>query len=418
MRVLYVIPSLAPRYGGPSVYCFALCRELVRRGHQVSIFTTNIDGDRRMDVPLGQPVLDEGVKIHYFPGWIYPREYTFSLPLWRALRERTQQFDVAHIYSMYSFSNTAAAHCCWKYGVPYLLHPHGSLDPYLRRRHRWRKWMYTTLFLNRGFQRAGAVLFNSAEEMRLAADWSGLNWPSSNGRRAPRKVVVYVGVEDEWFQEPSSAARERFWRKFPHLAGHRLVVFFGRLNFKKGLDILAQAFALVGRQREDVHLVLAGPDNEGYGEKVREWLKEGAVLEKTTFTGPLVGEERFVVLHQAEVFVLPSYTENFGAAVAEAMACAVPVVISDQVNIYPEVKQAGAGLVVPCDARRTAEALETLLRNSALGRQMGAQGRRWAQQHLTWEAVGGQMVRLYEQVIRERIAPEALPKPVEEHTVL
>src|SRR2546427_8994616 len=141
----------------------------------------------------------------------------------------------------------------------------------------------------------------------------------------------------------------------------RLVVFFGRLNFKKGLDILARAFARVGSAREDVHLVLAGPDSEGYVHKVRGWLKEGGVLEKTTYTGPLAGEDRFALMHAAEVFVLPSYTENFGAVVAEAMACAVPVVISDQVNIWPEGAQAGAGLVVRCDPKETAQALLALL---------------------------------------------------------
>ncbi len=399
MRILQVVASLAPRYGGPSVSCPALCRELVRRGHQVSIYTTNVDGDRLMDVLLDQPVFDQGVEVRYFPAWIYPREYKFSLPLWRALRERIRQFDVAHIYSVYGFSNTAAAHCCWKYGVPYLLHPHGSLDPYLRRRHRWRKWLYTTLFVSRSFQRAGAVLFNSAEEMRLAADWSGLRWASDNGRQTPKKVVAYVGVEDEWFQDPNPAAQERFWKKFPHLAGRRLVVFFGRLNFKKGLDILARAFALVAREREDAHLVLAGPDNAGYGQRVRKWLQEGGVIEKTTFIGPLVGEERFVFLHHAEVFVLPSYTENFGAAVAEAMACGVPVVISDQVNIYPEVKQAGAGLVVRCDPQETAKALLTLLDNPALGKEMGRRGRRLAEKRMTWRAVGDQLIRVYQELI-------------------
>lgn len=379
--------------------CPALCRELVRRGHEVAIYTTNVDGDLLLDVPLGQPIFQKGIEIWYFPGWVQPREYKLSPPMWRALREKIQSFDLVHVYSVYGFPTAAATHFCRIHGRPYLLHPHGSLDPYLRRRHRFRKWLYTKLLLQRSFRHASAILFNSSEEMRLAGDWPGLNLPAANGRSAPKKFVAYVGVEDEWFEEANPAARERLMRKFPQLNLRRLVVFFGRLNFKKGLDILARAFARVARDREDLHLVLAGPDSQGYGQKVRGWLKEGGVLEKTTYTGPLAGEDRFALMHAAEVFVLPSYTENFGAAVAEAMACAVPVVISDRVNIWPEVAQVGAGQVVRCDPQETAQALLTILDDPARGKEMGQRGRRLVAEKMTWRKVGEQMVEVYQEIL-------------------
>jgi len=417
MRILQVIASLATRYGGPSVACPAMCRELAHRGHEVSIYTTNVDGNQLMDVPLGQPVSRGGVEVCYFPGWTVPREYKLSPPLWRVLKERIPQFDIVHIYSMYIFSATAAAHLCRKHGVPYLLHPHGCLDPYLLGRHSFRKRLYTALFERRNFQHAAAILFNSDEEMRLATNWLERHLSSNSLRRLPLRRVVPVGVEQEWLSAVSPEARERFRRRYPQLTGRRIVLFFGRLNFKKGMDILARAFVEVAREHRDVHLVLAGPDNEGYGAKVREWLKSGGVLENATFTGPLSGEERFAVLQEAELLVLPSYTENFGQAVAEAMACAVPVVISDRVNIWPEVKGAGAGLVVGCDARQTAEALLALLRNRELGKQMGARGRRWVEENLTWRAIGGQLIRIYEEIISEAAAQGALREPREQHTV-
>lgn len=383
--------------------CPALCQELARRGQEVSIYTTNVDGNRLLDVPLKQAVVKEGVEIRYFSGWRYPWEYKSSLPLLFALREKIQTVDVVHIYSMYIFSSTVAAHYCRKYRVPYLLHPHGSLDPYLRRRHALRKWVYERLFEVRNFQHAAAILFNCREEMRLAADWPGLQFRCTDGERVRKKVVVPVGVEDGWLKGPSPTCSQRFKRKFPHLAGRRIVVFFGRLNFKKGLDVLARAFSQVAREREDIHLVLAGPDQGGYGQKVREWLREGGVLEKATFTGSLVGEDRFAVLREAEVFVLPSYTENFGQSVAEAMACAVPVVISDRVNIWPEVQEARAGLVVGCEPQETAQALWALLENPALGREMGERGRRLVEEKLTWKVVGEQMIQLYQNIARGRV---------------
>ena len=418
MRILHVIASLAPRYGGPSVACPAMCRELARRGHEVSIYTTNVDGDQWLDVPLNQPVVNEGVEVRYFPGLTFPREYKLSLPLGQALRRKIPTVDLVHVYSMYIFSATVAAHYCRKYRVPYVLHPHGCLDPYLLRRHAVRKQLYTSAFERRNFRHAAAILFNSTEEMRLAENWLDRQLPPNSGRQLLIRRVVPVGVEEGCFIPAAPAAWKRFHERFPALAGRRIVLFFGRLSFKKGMDILARAFGEVARGFHDAHLVLAGPDTEGYGAKVREWLKADGVLEKATFTGALAGEEKFAALQEAEVFVLPSYAENFGQAVAEAMACAVPVVISDRVNIWPEVKQAGAGLVVGCDAQETAQAILTLLDNPGLGKQMGARGRRWVEDNLTWQVIGGQLVRVYQETVSATVARNALREPLEQGTGL
>jgi glycosyltransferase involved in cell wall biosynthesis len=401
MRILQVVATLAPRQGGPSVACPELSRELVRQGHHVSIYASNVDGLGKLNVPLDRPVMDDGVEVHYFRGWSEPSRYMFSASMWSALRDTVATFDVVHIYSIYGFSSSAAAYWCRKRGVPHLVHPHGSLDPFLRRRHRPRKWIHEKLLAERDYRKATGVLFNSAEEMRLASDWPGLK--ISRDGKAPKRFVVPVGLDPRWLQEPDAAAGERLRNQFPELRGRRLVVYFGRINFKKGLDILARAFAKVARDRQDVRLVLAGPDTEGYGDKVRGWLAEGGVLEKATFTGLLEGDLRFAALQQADVFALTSYTENFGQVVAEAMASRVPVLISDQVNIWPEVKQSDAGIVVRCDVEATADALRTMLADPVRGREMGANGRRWTSEHLPWSVVAAQMARAYEDIAGDRV---------------
>jgi glycosyltransferase involved in cell wall biosynthesis len=406
MKILQVVTTLAPSMGGPSIACPELSQELVRQGYQVSIYASDVDGSGHLNVPLGRPVLDKGVEIRYFRGLSWPGGYMFSPGMWRELRETVADFDVVHIYSVYGFSCSAAAYWCRKRCVPYIVHPHGSLDPFLRRRHRPRKWLHAKLLAERDFRRAAGVLFNSDEEMRLASDWSGLKMPRRRAGEAPKQFVVPVGIDPRWLREPDAAAGERFRSKYSALMARRLVVYFGRINFKKGLDILARSFAKVARDREDLHLVLAGPDTEGYGQKVRAWLTESGVLEKATFTGLLEGEDRFAALQQADVFALPSYTENFGQAVAEAMASGVPVVISDQVNIWPEVKRASAGLVVPCDAEATAQALRYILDDPEKGRQMGSNGRQWVAEHLPWRVVAAEMANAYGEIVRDHAARE------------
>jgi glycosyltransferase involved in cell wall biosynthesis len=320
--------------------------------------------------------------------------------MWRALRKNIEKFDIVHSWSVYSFSATATAYWCRKRNIPHMVFPHGSVDPFLLRRNRPRKWLYTKLFAERDYRRASAVLFNSAEEMRLALDWPGLKVPEGYTGHTPRRFVVPVGIDPSWLQEPDAAAGMRLREKFPALKGRRLIVCLGRINFKKGLDILAQTFAQLARDRDDLHLVLAGPDSEGYGRLVSRLLTAGGVREKTTFTGPVAGEERLAVMQQAEIFALPSYTENFGGVVTEAMASKVPVVISDRVNIWPDVLKAEAGLVVPCDVQATVEAVRSILDDPARGRKMGINGRRWVAEHLPWEIVAAQMVRAYEETLR------------------
>lgn len=389
MRILHVIASLAPRYGGPSQACLELCRELAGRGECVALYTTNIDGREQLQVPLEEPVWKDGVEIRYFPVQT-PRYYKFSLPLARALRAAIPTYDIVHIHSLYLFPSTVTAAYCRQFGVPYLVRPHGTLDPYLLRRHRGRKWLYEQLFEWRNLNQAAAIHFTSAEEQELTQPL---------GLRAPG-VVVANGIYCRDYQvlPPPGTFRARW----PETQGKQILLFLGRLHFKKGLDLLVQAFGQIGRKRSDVHLVLAGPDDDGYGTQVRRWLEAEGVLEKATFTGMLQGREKLAAFRDAALFVLPSYTENFGIAVVEAMASGLPVVISNKVNIWREVMTAKAGFVTKCDVREISDTLGTLLDNLLVGKEMGQRGRQLVSQQFSWETVGAQMGEIYRGLLAQR----------------
>lgn len=384
MHILHVISSVAPRYGGPSKAVLEMCRELVRRGEHAEIYTTNVDVDRYLDVPLERPVEVDGVPITYFPVDVL-NLYKISRPLAGALRSSIPDFDIVHVHSLYQFPATVAAFYCRRYGVPYIVRPHGTLDPFLYRRHRMRKWLYETLWERRNLAAAAAVHFTAEEEMELAGSL-GLRF---------RGVVVPLGVDLE--ERPGPTCRlSQYW---PETAGKKVILFLGRINFKKGLDILARAFGEIVRKRDDVHLLLAGPDSEGYGSQVCHWLKEEGVLHKTTFSGMLSGDRKGAALAESAMFVLPSYTENFGIAVVEAMAAGLPVVISSKVNIWRDVLQGGAGMVVDPQAHPTAEAMNLLLDDPATAARMGERGRRLARKHFSWDAAGARLADLYRQIV-------------------
>jgi glycosyltransferase involved in cell wall biosynthesis len=178
-----------------------------------------------------------------------------------------------------------------------------------------------------------------------------------------------------------------------------IVLFLGRLHFKKGLDLLISAFDTLRRRVPDAQLLIAGPENDDYGLKVRGWVRKRGLDGAVHFVGPLHGTDVVQAYVDADVFALPSYTENFGMTVVEAMACALPVVVSDQVNIHAEVTGAGAGFVTRCDADEVAGALKALLCDAGRRRAMGDAGRRLVQERYTWPAIVGTLTKEYEAII-------------------
>jgi glycosyltransferase involved in cell wall biosynthesis len=365
-----------------------MARAVAQLGHEVSIYTTNQDGAGALAVPVGQPVWQDGVEIRYFPIHA-PRFWSASLPLAIGLRHKIPGADLVHIHSLYLFHNLVAGHFCRQYGIPYLVRPHGTLDPFIHRRHRGRKRLMETWFENRNLRQAAAIHFTTGEEQRLATPFT-LGTPG---------LVVPLGINlDEFAAMPEPGS---FRRRHPEIGDKPIILFFGRINFKKGLDILAKAFGVVARQRQDVRLVIAGPDNEGWGARVRAWLKEAGALDRTTFTGMLLGPDKLAVWRDASLFVLPSYSENFGLAVIEAMAAGLPVIISDQVNIWPEVGNAGAGRVIPCEAAALADQILKLLANPDAARAMGRQGRWLVEERFSWPRIACRLAEAYVRIINE-----------------
>lgn len=379
-KILHVIASLAPRYGGPSEACLGLCRELARIGHCPTIYTTDIDGRGRFDTSSIANLAHDGVMIRCFPVQT-PWTLRWSAPLAKALREEISAYDIVHVHSMYVFTSLVTTHYARKYNIPYLVWPHGAMDPYIFERHRLRKSILEFLFERQNFASASAVHFNAREEMELA---------SSTGFEF-KGVVVPYGVDVADFYPPSERS----------LRPKKSILFLGRLNFKKGLDLLARAFGSLARSRKDLELIIAGPDENNYQSKVKSWLAEEGVDGNCTFVGMLRGKKRLAAFQNADLFVLPSYSENFGIAVAEAMATGLPVVISDRVNIWREIAYAGAGLVVRCDAAELARALSTLLDNPELRRSMGERGRQLVERSFTWRIVAKELANLYEQILTD-----------------
>lgn len=396
MRILHVIPTLRLADGGPTKALLEMCAYLNGAGHQTAIYTTDLDGDGGRSL-AGQA---DDLDVTFFPVRA-PKSLKFSPALANALSRNVAGFDIVHINSLYLFPSTIAAYYARRHGKPYIIRPHGTLDPYIFARHRKRKYLYEILFERRNLRHAAAVHFTSLEEMQLAGS-SGLPF---------RGVVVPLGARLP--DHNLANAREKLARWYPQTRDKHLVLYLGRLNFKKGLDLLAKAFGEVCRNRHDAHLLIAGPDNEGYRPQVEKWLQDEGAAEHATLAGMVTGEKKAALLQGADLMVLPSYSENFGNAVVEAMASELPVIISNKVNIWREVQEGGAGAVINCSAEELATEIHSLLDNATLRRNMGKRGKQLVAQKFTWEIAGAQLVALYRSVLQGEPTPFSSPRSLD-----
>jgi glycosyltransferase involved in cell wall biosynthesis len=383
-KVLHVIPSVGPLRGGPSAMVRQLAGSLARSGIETHIATTNDDGPEKLHVRCGEPVVQDGVTYWYFPRQV--RFYTISWPLSVWLSNHVSNFDLLHIHALFSFAAIPASYWATRRGVPYIVRPLGTLNEWgMTHRRPWLKKASFRLLESRILKRAALVHYTSDQE-RHEAETLGVTAASA---------VIPIGLPDSSTEGFAGAFR----RRYPQLRGRRIILFLSRLDQKKGLDLLLRAFADVRRRVPNASLVIAGDGQREFVGQIKSDAKALGIAADIVWTGFLAGEDKQAALAEADVFALPSYSENFGMAVAECMAARLPVVISDQVGIHQEVSEARAGLVVPCDAAKLADALVALLTNDSLRDTLGAGGERLARGQYSSDAVTRTLIGVYNEVV-------------------
>ncbi len=387
---MHVIPGLAARTGGAAFSVVASARALQRLGHSVTIYTTDAATPAHSRVARGGITQDEmpphadELDIRMFPVRA-PYRLAYAPALRRALAGDIAGHDFVHIHSLFLYPQYAAYREAWRAGVPYVVSPHGALDPYLRQRGRLRKSVVETLWQRRMLLRAAAIHVTSDEEQRQIAE---------TGIRT-RAIVVPNAVDFEAFASPPepSLFRDRF------LGGSNapLVLYHGRLSEKKGLDILIDAFASVRVEFSDARLAIVGPDDEALSRPLAEQARRLGVADAVVFTGMLRDARLADALAAADVWAMPSHGENFGVAVVEALAAGLSVVTSLYVNIANEIAAAGAGVIADLTAGAFAQAIAALLRQPDQRAALRGRAQEFAERY-SWQTAGERMFALYESV--------------------
>ena len=382
MKVLHVIPSVAPRYGGPSQAILEMTQALRTSGLDARIATTDADGAGRLPVALGREIDYQGVPTTFFARQ-FSEAYKYSRPLAQWLDARANEFDIIHIHAVFSHACLTAGRAARNHGVPYIVRPLGTLDPWSLGQKRWRKRLFWHLGVDKLLGKATAIHYTAPDERDLAEKALGLQ----------RGVVIPLGLSfDVSASEPAATFRARY----PALSDNPYLLVLARLHPKKGQDLLIEALAPLLREPDLAgwRLVLAGDGATDYKARLQALITSKGLKEKVIFAGWLDGAQKAAALQNASLLVLASHQENFGLCVIESLACGVPVLVSEGVNLAPAVKQAGVGWVSALAVEGLRENLAHILRAPAQRQAMKSTARTFAETY-RWPRIAQELQALY-----------------------
>lgn len=392
MKVLHVIPSLSPRHGGPSLALPAMASSLVRAGVQVDVVTTDDDGPgcRLPDAGSGAWISRDGWRVRFFPK--QTEFYKVSLPLLFWLLRHVRDYDVVHVHAVFSFSTVAAGWAARLAGIPFIVRPLGTLNVWgMKNRRRWLKGASFRL-LDRPILNAAAAIHCTSDQEAGEVSRLGLRSPA---------VVLPLGFETGGFHAlPSRQEMESRW---PAMHGREVLLFLSRLDEKKGVECLIDAFAKIRVAFPQSVLMLAGGGAPEYVGALKQ--RAAPLGDSVVWAGHVEGDAKRTLLGGADVFMLPSRSENFGIALLEAMASGLPCITTPGVALAHDEGCREALVVTPVDdAAALAEAcmdlLGSLSRREALSRQA-----RQAAQAFSSEVMASRLRDLYQRFIPSSSSP-------------
>jgi glycosyltransferase involved in cell wall biosynthesis len=380
---LHVIPSVSLSDGGPSYAVFAFARAAQLAGAETVIVTTGHD----------EPAQDNGIKCVRFDRNFEPYKISFSLRHW--LDRHVREFDLVHIHALFSFSSRAAARAAQKKGVPYVIRPLGVLNRWgltNRRRLLKRFWLqFSELPI---LKNAAAIHYTSQAE-REEAGMIG------EGIAQLPSFIVPIPVKQPVAGSWEHGVKNSFSDRFPSAIGKKVVLFLARLDEKKGLDLLLRAFAELKREHADSALVIAGTGRPEFVDALHDQANSLGIADDIIWTGFLNGADKASAFSAATVFVLPSYSENFGIAAAEALAAGVPTLLSDQVAIARDAENADAAVVVCPEAAAFAAAMKQLLGNPSRREELARNAKLFARHAFSSERVSELLVSEYHKILNQ-----------------
>jgi glycosyltransferase involved in cell wall biosynthesis len=397
LKILFAHRSYYPSFkeGGDTMILYDIATELAKMGEEVTVCVTNSNADEDLTPEhLGIKNI-EGVKVCTFPRsknkigkWLrYSREWL------KYMRYHIHEYDIVHIWSIFSFTSIATAFLAWKANKPFIVSPQANFSPFSLKKNKLIKLVYLKTIEFFTLRKAVGFQCNTKYDALWAKD-QGI--PSN-------KIlsIVSYGIRD--FVELWEPKKQK---------PERMFLFMGRLDPIKGLDFLLQVIkSLVHEKKEECKLILIGSITSGYEEIFKKMVTQynlDAYVEHKGFADNHLKND---LLQKTSALILPSYTESFGLVVVEAMAMGIPVSISDQCNVREHVEKARCGYVLPHKIEPWVSALTQLLNEPQKGQEMGLRGREYFQEYLTVRSCAEGLKTNYQGILHGAGRKINIPEP-------
>jgi glycosyltransferase involved in cell wall biosynthesis len=376
MYILHITSSYYPAVldGGPIKSVHGLCKSLVKLGNYVLVITTNIEGrDTVMDVPLCREVEIDGVQVIYFPSYIFKR-FAYSKEMREYLNENISRFDMVHIHGAYQLPSYFASRASVKFSIPYIFTPRGMLmRDAIVKKNSFLKKIWISIIEKRNVKDAYKVHATSSLESSDIVDQFKIDYDNiiniPNGVEIPNNLFVQKNKE--------------FSFDVPY------VLFLGRINWKKGLDRLLRSWVEIN----DYQLIIAGNDEDGYMKELERMVLE-LQLSKTVSLIGHVDAGKWDLYKKADLFILPSYSENFGNVILEAMAMSCPILTTVETGASDIVKKFNCGVVLNKGGANLTEAIKAALSNKENLELMGVNGK-VATEKFGWDTIAREIIKVY-----------------------
>lgn len=383
MNILKVIPYFVPAwsYGGPVQVAYRLAKEMVKRGHEVTVYTTDtFDASKRVEEK--EEIID-GIKVRRFTNlsnYLASKHKIFLTPsvLLTAKRELSN-FDIIHMHDYRTIQNVIVHHYAKKYSVPYVLQAHGVI-PRIAAKQRL-KWVYDVAW--------GYRLLKDASKLLALTELEAEQY-QNNGARKNQTEIVPNGIDLSEFE--SLPKRGEFRKEYGLDGNQKIVLYLGRIHQTKGLDLLIRTFAGLSREIDSARLAIVGPD-DGYASELASLAQALEISDKVLFTGPIYERNRLSAYVDADIFVTPSFV-GFPVTFVEACACGTPV-ITTKSNANLGWIDNQAGYVVSYDETQLHDALAKLLTNRDLAQQFGENGKKLVREKFNWSKIAEELERIY-----------------------
>lgn len=383
MKVLHILPNFELRLGGVPKVVFEMTKSLTQKGVDIAILSSVNNADKE------RSFFTQNIPTYICQRGFISRFWTaYSPDAIRILRREIKDCDLVHIHEMWHYLHYAGYRIAKEFEKPYGVSVHGELSSWCLGYKGFRKKIYSQLFQKKILKEAVFIQAIIAEEAKDILSYSG----NKNIFTIPNGIEI---------SENDLSYTNNSITEFPEFKDKKVVLFLGRIDPKKGLDLLAKAWGEIAKNREDLILIIAGPDTNGYKEKIIHILKDQEVMNKTIFLGMVEGKKKISILKRADLVVIPSYSEVRTIVALEAMAYAKPIIITDKCY-FPEIEKLEAGIIIKPEVEDLARALNKLIMDQQLREKMGQNGRKLIIKKYTWDKIADQVIEMYKAVLNKK----------------